>query len=71
MSEEATHAAHAVPLWIISSAGLCGILGFVSPAVIAASMDTDTNGILNSKYGQPMNQVCLHRLYIYVVYLNL
>jgi amino acid transporter len=58
MSEEATHAARAVPLGIISSAGLCGILGFVSLAVIAASMDTDIDGILNSKYGQPMTQVC-------------
>ncbi|CDM35800.1 GABA-specific permease [Penicillium roqueforti FM164] len=57
MSEEATHAARAVPLGIISSAGLCGILGFVSLAVIAASMDTDIEGILNSKYGQPMTQI--------------
>lgn len=67
MSEEATHAARAVPLGIISSAGLCGILGFVSLAVIAASMDTDTDGILNSKYGQPMTQVCLLSLLLYVV----
>ena len=57
MSEEATHAARAVPLGIISSAGLCGILGFVSLAVIAASMDTDIEGIMNSKFGQPMTQV--------------
>lgn len=62
MSEEATHAARAVPLGIISSAGLCGILGFVSLAVIAASMDTDIEGILNSKYGQPMTQVCFRLL---------
>ncbi|CAG8938975.1 unnamed protein product [Penicillium salamii] len=57
MSEEATHAARAVPLGIISSAGMCGVLGFVSLAVIAASMDTDISGILNSKYGQPMTQI--------------
>ncbi|CAI7577814.1 unnamed protein product [Penicillium bialowiezense] len=57
MSEEATHAARAVPLGIISSAGLCGVLGFVSLAVIAASMDRDISGILNSKYGQPMTQI--------------
>jgi amino acid transporter len=58
MSEEATHAARAVPLGMISSAGLCGILGFVSLAVIASSMDTNIEGILNSKFGQPMAQVC-------------
>ncbi|CAG7972791.1 unnamed protein product [Penicillium olsonii] len=57
MSEEAMHAARAVPLGIISSAGLCGILGFVSLAVIAASMDTDIEGIMNSKFGQPMTQI--------------
>ncbi|KAJ5145925.1 uncharacterized protein N7515_000489 [Penicillium bovifimosum] len=57
MSEEATHAARAVPLGIISSTGLCGILGFVSLAVIASSMDTNIEGILNSKFGQPMAQI--------------
>ncbi|CAG8225474.1 unnamed protein product [Penicillium nalgiovense] len=58
MSEEATHAARAVPLGIISSAGLCGLLGFVSLAVIASSMDRNIEGIVNSKFGQPMTQVC-------------
>ncbi|KAJ5562539.1 hypothetical protein N7461_001300, partial [Penicillium sp. DV-2018c] len=62
MSEEATHAARAVPLGIISSTGLCGILGFVSLAVIASSMSTDIEGILNSKFGQPMAQVCFFLL---------
>jgi amino acid transporter len=57
MSEEATHAARAVPLGIISSSGLCGVLGFLSLAVIAASMSTDIEGILDSKFGQPMAQV--------------
>ncbi|KAJ5442113.1 hypothetical protein N7445_005120, partial [Penicillium cf. griseofulvum] len=57
MSEEATHAARAVPLGIISSTGLCGLLGFVSLAVIAASMDRNIEGILNSKFGQPMTQI--------------
>lgn len=57
MSEEATHAARAVPLGIISSSGLCGILGFVSLAVIAASMDKNIEGILGTKFGQPMTQV--------------
>ncbi|CAG8895581.1 unnamed protein product [Penicillium egyptiacum] len=57
MSEEATHAARAVPLGIISSTGLCGLLGFVSLAVIASSMDRNIEGILNSKFGQPMTQI--------------
>jgi amino acid transporter len=57
MSEEATHAARAVPLGIIGSAGLCGILGFLSLAVIASSMSTDIESILGSKFGQPMAQV--------------
>ncbi|CAI7630148.1 unnamed protein product [Penicillium manginii] len=57
MSEEATHAARAVPLGIISSAGLCGVLGWLSLAVIAACMSTDIEGILNSKFGQPMAQI--------------
>ncbi|KAG0156155.1 hypothetical protein PDIDSM_3331 [Penicillium digitatum] len=57
MSEEATHAARAVPLGIISSAGLCGLLGFVSLAVIASAMDRNMEGILNSKFGQPMTQI--------------
>lgn len=59
MSEEATHATRAVPLGIISSSGLCGILGFVSLAVIAASMNKNIEGILGTKYGQPMTQVGL------------
>lgn len=57
MSEEATHATRAVPLGIIASSGLCGILGFVSLAAIAASMDKNIDGILASKFGQPMAQV--------------
>ncbi|KAJ5183090.1 hypothetical protein N7492_000706 [Penicillium capsulatum] len=57
MSEEATHAARAVPLGIMCSAGMCGILGFVSVAVIAASMDRNIEGILGSKFGQPMAQI--------------
>lgn len=58
MSEEATHAARAVPLGIIASTGMCGILGFLSMAVIAAGMSQDIGSILNSKFGQPMAQVC-------------
>lgn len=58
MSEEATHAARAVPIGIIASSGLCGILGFLCLAIIAATMDTDISNVLNSKFGQPMAQVC-------------
>lgn len=59
MSEEATHATKAVPLGIIASTGLCGILGFLSLAVIAASMDTNIENLLGSSFGQPMAQVCV------------
>ncbi|KAJ5908205.1 GABA-specific permease [Penicillium taxi] len=57
MSEEATHASRAVPIGIIASCGLCGILGWVSLAVIAASMDKDISAILDSRFGQPMAQI--------------
>ncbi|KAJ5381229.1 GABA-specific permease [Penicillium cataractarum] len=57
MSEEATHAARAVPLGIIASTGMCGILGFLSMAIIAAGMRQDIEGILNSEFGQPMAQI--------------
>ncbi|RAO67692.1 uncharacterized protein BHQ10_003704 [Talaromyces amestolkiae] len=57
MSEEATHAARAVPLGIILSIGLCGILGFLSLAVIAACMDQNITNVLGSAFGQPMAQI--------------
>ncbi|PYI22191.1 putative GABA permease [Aspergillus japonicus CBS 114.51] len=57
MSEEATHAARAVPLGIVWSAGLCGLLGFVSLAVMAAVIDVDLTAVLDSKFGQPMAQI--------------
>ncbi|PWY70213.1 amino acid transporter [Aspergillus heteromorphus CBS 117.55] len=57
MSEEASHAARAVPLGIIWSAGLCGLLGFISLAIIAAVIDPDLNAVLNSSFGQPMAQI--------------
>ncbi|KAJ5176606.1 GABA-specific permease [Penicillium canariense] len=57
MSEEATHAARAVPLGIITSTGMCGILGFLSMAIIAAGMNQDIEAILSSKFGQPMAQI--------------
>ncbi|KAE8382073.1 amino acid/polyamine transporter I [Aspergillus bertholletiae] len=57
MSEEATHAARAVPLGIIWSAGLCGALGFVSLAVIAAVININLDGVLGTDLGQPMAQI--------------
>ncbi|EEA26539.1 GABA permease, putative [Talaromyces marneffei ATCC 18224] len=57
MSEEATHAARAVPLGIILSIGLCGILGFLSLAVMAACMDQNISNVLGSAFGQPMAQI--------------
>ncbi|OJJ48840.1 hypothetical protein ASPZODRAFT_13576 [Penicilliopsis zonata CBS 506.65] len=57
MSEEATHAARAVPLGIIWSTALCGILGWLSLAVIAAVIDTNLTNVLDSKFGQPMAQI--------------
>lgn len=57
MSEEATHAARAVPIGIICSAGLCGILGFVTLIIIATVMDHNIDNLLNSNFGQPMAQV--------------
>ncbi|KAL4928711.1 putative GABA permease [Aspergillus undulatus] len=57
MSEEATNAGRAVPLGILWSSGLCGVLGFLSLAVIAAVIDTDLEGVLGSVFGQPMAQI--------------
>ncbi|KAL4890464.1 amino acid/polyamine transporter I [Aspergillus ambiguus] len=57
MSEEATHAARAVPLGILWSSGLCGILGFLSLAVIAAVINVDLEAVLGSSFGQPMAQI--------------
>lgn len=57
MSEEATHAARAVPLGILFSIGTCGVLGFLSVVVIAAVMDQNIGNLLGSPFGQPMAQV--------------
>jgi amino acid transporter len=59
MSEEATNAARAVPLGILWSSGLCGILGFLSLAVIAAVINTDLEAVMGTAFGQPMAQVGL------------
>ncbi|KAL1981333.1 hypothetical protein VTN96DRAFT_2774 [Rasamsonia emersonii] len=57
MSEEATHASRAVPLGIVWSSGMCGVLGWVSLTVIAAVMDTKIGNILGTSFGQPMAQI--------------
>ncbi|QKX61549.1 uncharacterized protein TRUGW13939_08701 [Talaromyces rugulosus] len=57
MSEEATHASRAVPMGIVLSCGLCGILGFLSLAVMAACMDQNLENLLGSAFGQPMAQI--------------
>jgi amino acid transporter len=57
MSEEAMHAAKAVPLGIIWSAGSACVLGFLTLSVMAATMDQNVTNTINSKFGQPMAQV--------------
>ncbi|CAI7617572.1 unnamed protein product [Penicillium glandicola] len=57
MSEEAMHAAKAVPLGIIWSAGSAFVLGFLVLSVIAATMNPDVSAIITSKFGQPMAQI--------------
>ncbi|KAL4883277.1 amino acid permease-domain-containing protein [Aspergillus karnatakaensis] len=57
MSEEATNAARAVPLGILWSCGLCGILGFLSLTVMAAVIDTDLEAVVGTAFGQPMAQI--------------
>lgn len=57
MSEEAMHAAKAVPLGIIWSAGSACVLGFLTLSVMAATMDPNVSNTLNSRFGQPMAQI--------------
>lgn len=57
MSEEALHAAKAVPLGIIWSAGCACVLGFLVLSIIAACMNPDVSATLSSVYGQPMAQI--------------
>ncbi|KAJ5701149.1 hypothetical protein N7488_008697 [Penicillium malachiteum] len=57
MSEEALHAAKAVPLGIMFSAGSACVLGFLVLAVMAATMNQDVMQTINSKFGQPMAQI--------------
>ncbi|OGE56662.1 hypothetical protein PENARI_c003G02688 [Penicillium arizonense] len=57
MSEEALHAAKAVPLGIIWSAGSAIVLGFLVLSIIAATMNPKVNITLNTGFGQPMAQI--------------
>ncbi|KAJ5101344.1 hypothetical protein NUU61_003566 [Penicillium alfredii] len=57
MSEEAMHAAKAVPLGIIWSAGSAFVLGFLVLSVMAATMNPDVSKTINTKFGQPMAQI--------------
>jgi amino acid transporter len=57
MSEEAMHAAKAVPLGIIWSAASAFVLGFLVLSVIAATMNPDVSATINTQYGQPMAQI--------------
>lgn len=57
MSEEALHAAKAVPLGIIYSAGSACVLGFLVLSIIAATMNPDVSATAGSVFGQPMAQV--------------
>lgn len=55
MSEEASNAAKAVPLGILSSIGMCWGLGFVIVIVLAACMNQDVESVLGSSFGQPVS----------------
>ncbi|KAK7952968.1 hypothetical protein PG988_013662 [Apiospora saccharicola] len=57
MAEEASNAARAAPMGILSSIGMCWGLGFVIVIVIAHCMSPDLESILNSRFGQPMAQI--------------
>ncbi|EPS44989.1 hypothetical protein H072_1008 [Dactylellina haptotyla CBS 200.50] len=62
LSEEAKNAPTAVPWGIMSSCGLSSFLGFVVMIVIATSMTTDINSLINTPLGQPFAQICLDAL---------
>ena len=57
MSEEALHAAKAVPLGIIWSAGSAFVLGFLVLSIIAATMNPDVSATIGTNFGQPMAQI--------------
>lgn len=60
MSEEASNAAKAVPLGILSSIGMCWGLGFVIVIVLAACIDPNIENVLGSSFGQPVSTPGVH-----------
>ncbi|AOW03381.1 amino acid/polyamine transporter I [Yarrowia lipolytica] len=57
MSEEASNASRAVPFGIISSIGMCWVLGFVINIVFVAVLPHDISPLLETVYQQPMAQL--------------
>lgn len=57
MSEEALHAAKAVPIGILTSSGCACVLGFLVVSILAATMNPDVSHTIGSVYGQPMAQI--------------
>ncbi|KAL4787106.1 hypothetical protein BJX76DRAFT_345781 [Aspergillus varians] len=57
MSEEAMHAARAVPRGILFSAGSACVLGFLVLSVLAAVMDPVVENTAGTVFGQPMAQI--------------
>ncbi|KAG1844504.1 amino acid/polyamine transporter I [Suillus subalutaceus] len=57
MSEEASNAATAIPLAIISSIAVSVVLGWGINVSLAFCMGTDLESVLNSPVGQPMAQI--------------
>lgn len=57
MAEEASNATTAVPFGIISSIGMCWLLGFVINIVLACVLSPDIERVLNTPFQQPIAQV--------------
>jgi amino acid permease (GABA permease) len=62
MSEEASNAATAIPLAIISSIAVSVVLGWGINVSLAFCMGTDLENVLNSPIGQPMAQILYNSL---------
>ncbi|OVF08560.1 putative GABA-specific permease [Clavispora lusitaniae] len=59
MSEECTNATRTIPIGIIASISMCGVLGWVIMVVTCFCIQTNDieNDILGSPFGQPMAQI--------------
>lgn len=62
LSEEAKNAAVSIPVSIIGSIGCCWIFGFLIMSIVAAVIDQDFTGIIDTKTGMPFAQVILNCL---------